>query len=98
MLVNSVMFNIWAPAEYLPADHKVYLAVDGKTELTGPGMVDKRPFLLTVFDPFDVHGLITGADHKNKFWERDGIGGPKDETEATDVETAERGGVVKTDS
>lgn len=76
MLANTYLMNIYPPAKYLPVNRKTYLAVDGKTELEGPGMVEHRPFLLTLFDPFDVVGLITGRDNKNKFWESDGIGGP----------------------
>ena len=78
MLLNTYLLNIYPPAKYLPADHKIYLAVDGKTEMQGPGMVDKRPFLVSFFDPFDIAGLITGKDNKNRFWEKDGIGGPKE--------------------
>jgi RTA1 like protein len=73
MVMNTVMLNIWPPAKYLPSDNKVYLARDGKTELQGPGWQDKRHFLWTVFDPFDIGGLIAGADNKNRFWEKDGI-------------------------
>ncbi|KIX06165.1 uncharacterized protein Z518_04139 [Rhinocladiella mackenziei CBS 650.93] len=96
MLVNSYLMNVYPPAKYLPANHKIYLAVDGKTEIEGPGMVDKRPFLLTFFDPFDLTGLISGQDNKNKFWEKDGIGGPLpavrgDETEI--MRTTEEGQV-----
>ena len=79
MVLNTYMMNVWPPAKYLPANHKIYLAMDGKTELEGPGMVDRRTFLLTLFDPFDIGGLITGRDNKNKYWEKDGIGGPKEE-------------------
>lgn len=73
MLVNTVILNIWPPAKYLPSNSKVYLARDGKTELQGPGWEDKRHFLLTVFDPFNLGGLIKGEDSKNRFWEKDGI-------------------------
>lgn len=76
MVLNTYLMNVYPPAKYLPADHKIYLATDGKTELEGPGAVDKRPFLLTLFDPFDVVGLANGRDAKNRFWEEDGIGGP----------------------
>ena len=31
---------------------------------------------MTLFDPFDVVGLVKGRDAKNRFWEEDGIGGP----------------------
>ncbi|KAL6240778.1 hypothetical protein RBB50_012342 [Rhinocladiella similis] len=78
MLANTFLLNIYPPAKYLPANHKIYLAVDGQTEIEGPGMVDKRHFLLTLFDPFDIGGLIRGDDNKNKFWEKDGIGGPQE--------------------
>jgi hypothetical protein len=76
MLLNTYLMNVYPPAKYLPADHKIYLATDGKTELEGPGAVDKRHFLLTLFDPFDVVGLVKGRDAKNRFWEEDGVGGP----------------------
>ena len=75
MLFNSYLFNVYPPLKYLPHNNKIYLAVDGKTEIEGPGMVEKRPFLLTLVDPFDLVGLITGQDNKNRFWEHDGIGG-----------------------
>ena len=76
MLLNSYLMNVYPPLKYLPHNHKIYLAVDGKTEIEGPGMVDNRPFILTLFDPFDIAGLVAGQDNKNKFWEKDGIGGP----------------------
>lgn len=71
MLVNTVMWNVWHPMEFLPNDNKVYLSKDGKTELEGPGWVDKRPFLLTLVDPFDIVGLIKGKDKAKMFWENE---------------------------
>jgi RTA1 like protein len=95
MLLNTYLLNVYPPAKYLPANAKVYLAVDGKTELEGPGMVDKRPFLLSLFDPFDIVGLATGKDNRNRFWEEDGIGGPKEhgaqEIQATNAKKIEEG-------
>ncbi|EXJ85554.1 hypothetical protein A1O1_05918 [Capronia coronata CBS 617.96] len=85
MLVNTFLMNIFPPGKYLPSNHKIYLAVDGKTEVEGPGMVDKRSFLLTLIDPFDLVGLIRGQDNKNKFWENDGIGGPGDSVSLNDA-------------
>lgn len=73
MFCNTYMMNIWAPAAYLPADHKIYLAKDGKTQLVGPGSVDSRPVVVTIFDPFDLVGLVTGKDRRNRFWEADGV-------------------------
>lgn len=89
MLANTVMLNVWPPAKYLPSDNKVYLARDGKTELQGPGWEDKRHFLLTVFDPFNIGGLIKGEDSKNRFWEKDGIE-PADTREVKGANVNER--------
>ena len=84
MLVVTYLFNIFPPAKYMPADQKVYLAMDGKTEVQGPGLIDKRPFLKTFFDPFDIAGIISKKDSKNRFWLKDGIGGPLEAEDATD--------------
>ena len=77
MVITTYLLNLYPPAKYLPANHKIYLATDGKTELEGPGAADNRPMLLTLFDPFDVVGLVKGRDAKNRFWEEDGSGGPR---------------------
>lgn len=78
MLLNSCMFNARHPRMYLPERSTTYLAVDGKTEVDGPGWRDPRPLWQTVIDPFDVRGLVTGRIGKmDRFWEEDGIGGPK---------------------
>ena len=69
MLVNTLMWNVWHPMEFLPNNNKIYLSKDGKTELEGPGWVDKRHFLITIFDPFDICGLIKGRDKAEMFWE-----------------------------
>ncbi|KAL2426092.1 Lipid-translocating exporter-like protein RTA1 [Exophiala dermatitidis] len=89
MLVNTYLLNLFPPAKYLPWDNKIYLAQDGKTELKGPGMVDNRPFLLSFFDPFDLVGLLRGEDHKSRFWEHDGIGGPAPPNEVNQVDNTE---------
>lgn len=34
MLVNSAIWNVWNPGRYLPRDHRVCLAPDGRTEVT----------------------------------------------------------------
>lgn len=69
MLINSIMFNYYHPMRYLPRTNEIYLSKDGVTEVKGPGWQDKRPFLVTLFDPFDLGGLITGRDKTTKFWE-----------------------------
>ncbi|KIY50954.1 hypothetical protein FISHEDRAFT_71257 [Fistulina hepatica ATCC 64428] len=70
MLLNSTLLNVFNPSRYLPRNNKIYLARDGVTEIEGPGYKDDRPFLLTVVDPFDVVGIITGRhSHKDQFWD-----------------------------
>ena len=71
MLLNSFMLNIFHPSLFLPPSSKIYLSKDGVTERMGPGWTDKRPFLATLFDPFDIHGIITKRDHRNRFWEEE---------------------------
>jgi hypothetical protein len=69
MFVNTAVLNVWHPGRYLPRSNKVFLSMDGETELRGPGYQDKRQFLATLFDPFDIAGLLTGKDGKTKFWD-----------------------------
>ncbi|KAK6372090.1 hypothetical protein LTR64_004004 [Lithohypha guttulata] len=101
MVVNTYLMNIYPPAKYLPANHKIYLAMDGKTELEGPGMVDKRHFLWTLFDPFDIKGIVQGKDQKNRYWLSDGIGGPLIEAQSSGAELSvihQGGQTVKTEA
>ena len=69
MITNSVLLNFRHPARFLPSSNKVFLAEDGVTEVMGPGYADKRNFLFTIFDPFDLIGLIRGRDKKTRYWE-----------------------------
>ena len=73
MVINTTLMNVFPPASNVPSSYKTYLARDGQTELRGPGWVDKRPFIVTILDPFDVVGLIKGEDRKTMFWEEDGV-------------------------
>lgn len=70
MFANALMLNIWHPMKYLPNDNKIYLSRDGTTERLGPGWEDKRPFLVTLVDPFDIGGLFMKRD-KEKFWDHE---------------------------
>lgn len=65
------MWNVRHPMEFLPNDNKIYLSKDGHTELEGPGWQDRRPFLVTLFDPFDIAGLFKGRDKASMFWENE---------------------------
>ena len=68
MFLNTSMLNIFHPSRYLPRSNKIYLLPDG-TETEGPGYKEDRSFLATLFDPFDIAGLIKGRDRKTRFWE-----------------------------
>ncbi|KAL8916137.1 MAG: hypothetical protein Q9172_006434 [Xanthocarpia lactea] len=70
MFANMLMLNIWNPMRYLPNDNKIYLSKDGVTQRLGPGWLDKRHFVLTIIDPFDVGGLFKKKD-KCKFWDNE---------------------------
>ena len=71
MLLNTFFLNVFFPAVFLPRSNKIFLGVDGRTERRGPGWEDKRPFLLTIVDPFDLGGLIKGNDDKTRFWDHE---------------------------
>ncbi|EMD87379.1 hypothetical protein COCC4DRAFT_165451 [Bipolaris maydis ATCC 48331] len=69
MLINTALLNVWNPGKRLPPSNSVFLARDGVTERRGPGWGDDRPWIVTVFDPFDVWGLVRGKDKKTQFWD-----------------------------
>jgi len=54
---------------YLPRSNKIYLAEDGVTEILGPGFEDQRMWIVTLFDPCDLLGLLMGRDKKERYWE-----------------------------
>jgi hypothetical protein len=71
MLANSILWNMRHPRRYLPENNKIYLSVDGITEVEGPGYRDPRPFWQTLVDPFNIAALLAwdkGAS-RGKFWE-----------------------------
>ncbi|OIW26376.1 hypothetical protein CONLIGDRAFT_470350 [Coniochaeta ligniaria NRRL 30616] len=84
MLGNQVLLNVRHPRMFLPKSTKTYLATDGVSEVVGPGYDDKRAFLVTLLDPFDVAGMVRGTKREGRFWEGsvageggkgDGVGG-----------------------
>lgn len=70
MFANALMLNIWHPMKYLPSDNKIYLGRDGKTERLGPGWEDRRPFVITIFYPFDIAGIFMKRDTE-MFWDHE---------------------------
>lgn len=74
MFANTSMLNVFHPLKSLPKSNKIYLAKDGVTEVEGPGFQDRRNFLLTLIDPFDVIGMIFRTRKHEKFWEEGDAG------------------------
>ncbi|CZT42610.1 related to Rtm1p [Rhynchosporium secalis] len=72
MILNTFLLNLRHPMRFIPRDNTIYLAEDCVTEIHGPGYLDKRPFLVTLLDPFDIAGAIKGQNMKEKFWETHG--------------------------
>ncbi|KAK4494919.1 hypothetical protein PRZ48_014275 [Zasmidium cellare] len=68
-----ILLCIFHPGRYLPRSSKIFLdPIDGKTERLGPGFskADKRPLLITILDPFNFYGILSGKGMVfNKFWE-----------------------------
>jgi hypothetical protein len=69
MMINTFLLNFSHPMRYLPRNNKVYLALDGVTEVEGPGYDDKRHWLVTVVDPFDLASALRGKKLEERFWE-----------------------------
>ncbi|KAJ4369638.1 hypothetical protein N0V83_005400 [Neocucurbitaria cava] len=69
MFINTALLNMWHPGKRLPKSNSVFLARDGVTERRGPGWEDDRPWIVTMFDPFDLWGLVKGNDKKMQFWD-----------------------------
>ena len=69
MVINSFLLNARHPALFLPRNNKIYLAQDGVTEIEGPGYEDKRNFLVTLVDPFDIVGLVRRRERGGRYWE-----------------------------
>lgn len=69
-----VLLAVFFPGKYLPRSSKIYLAMDGKTERSGPGFskADKRPLWLTIIDPFNLYQILTGRGMKiDEFWKEE---------------------------
>ncbi|TLD17161.1 uncharacterized protein PgNI_02488 [Pyricularia grisea] len=80
MFLAIAVFNLFHPGQFLPSNNKIYLAQDGQTEIEGPGWSDRRQFLMTLCDPFNLAGCFdrkAGVGGSN-FWEDNGFAFPAD--------------------
>ena len=91
MIINSFLLNFRHPMRFIPRDNTIYLAEDGVTEIKGPGYLVKRPFLVTFFDPFDIHGAIKGRNMIERFWETHEEGRVDHDVVKNPASEAERG-------
>lgn len=69
MFLNTALLNAVHPGKRLPRSNSTFLAKDGVTERRGPGWDDDRPWPVTIFDPLDIWGLLSGKDEGTKFWD-----------------------------
>ncbi|WPH01504.1 putative RTA-like protein [Acrodontium crateriforme] len=71
--VFVMLLTVFHPGRYLPRDTNVFLdPVDGQTERVGPGFssADARPLWMTIIDPFNFHGILTGRGMvMRQFWD-----------------------------
>ncbi|OIW28759.1 putative RTA1 domain protein [Coniochaeta ligniaria NRRL 30616] len=64
MLLNSALWNVWNPGRYMPRNSRVYLALDGVTELEDADKPDKQPLLVTIGSVL-TFGIV-GAVHRKR--------------------------------
>ena len=67
MYLNVLILNLFHPGRFLPKNDKIYLDAQGQeVESAGDrgGWDDDRPWYTTLFDPFNLQGLI--RDYKEK--------------------------------
>jgi hypothetical protein len=90
MMINTFLLNFNHPMRFLPRNNKIYLALDGITEVEGPGYEDKRHWLITVFDPFDFASACKGKRLEDRFWETHQEGGAETVNPSGGVEAGDK--------
>ena len=63
MYLNVLILNIFHPGRFLPKSDRCYLDAKGQEVESANdrgGWDDDRPWYITLFDPFNVQGLIRG--------------------------------------
>ncbi|KAG8839547.1 hypothetical protein FRB91_003409 [Serendipita sp. 411] len=67
MLINVLVLNFFHPARFLPKSNKIFLNENGQEESADRGgWDDKRPFFITLVDPFNLVGLLKEREEKKK--------------------------------
>lgn len=70
-----MLLALFHPGKYLPRSSEIFLDPrDTAIERVGPGFskADKRPLLVTILDPFNIYGILTGQGLAEvKFWDED---------------------------
>lgn len=67
MFLNVLILNLFHPGRFLPKNDKIYLDAQGREVESANdrgGWDDCRPWYITLFDPFNVQGLI--RDYKER--------------------------------
>lgn len=83
MLINVIIINVFHPGRYLPKGDKTILNEHGQeVESETGGWEDNRPFIVTLFDPFNIAGLIDEYRNKKKA-EKAAASYPAEEKQAT---------------
>ena len=63
MYLNVLILNIFHPGRFLPMSDRCYLDAKGQEIESADdrgGWDDDRPWYITLFDPFNIQGLVHG--------------------------------------
>jgi hypothetical protein len=61
MYLNVLVLNLFHPGRFLPKNDKIYLDEQGQEVESADnrgGWEDDRPWYITLFDPFNIQGLV----------------------------------------
>lgn len=73
ILGMMVLLNVYHPGKYFAEDSSVYLALDGVTEVMGPGWSDERRWYWAVIDPLGLAQYVRADKNEPKFWEAQSV-------------------------
>lgn len=64
-----VLLNVLHPGKFFPEHSSIYLAIDGVSEVAGPGWSDGRKWGWAVVDPVGVIDWVKADKSRPEFWE-----------------------------